>query len=202
MLDIGGIWTLTDKNNPLPVELTSFTASTRGNTVTLNWETKTEVMNHGFEVERKTAITEWAKIGFVEGHYTTNSPKYYSFTDKPTESGKVFYRLKQIDTDGAFEYSPEVMVDMGLPTNFALEQNYPNPFNPETVIRYALPVAGDVTIEVFNGLGEKIATLVDGLKEAGNHQVSFKVDNLPSGLYFCKMTAGKFTSTRKMMLLR
>ena len=208
------LWTAADSDNPLPVELTSFTAKATGNTVTLNWETKTEIMNLGFEVERKTGNTEWQKAGFVEGHHTSNSPKYYSFTDQPNASGKILYRLKQIDSDGGFEYSSEVSVEMGLPVEFALGQNYPNPFskgalsgNPETVIGYALPargsaIAGEVNISVYNALGEKVATLVDGMQEAGNHEVSFKADNLPSGLYFYRMTSGKFTSTRKMMLLR
>jgi len=200
--------------SPLPVELTSFTAKATGNSVTLNWETKTEIMNLGFEVERKTGNTEWQKAGFVEGHHTSNSPKYYSFTDQPNASGKILYRLKQIDSDGGFEYSSEVSVEMGLPVEFALGQNYPNPFskgalsgNPETVIGYALPargsaIAGEVNISVYNALGEKVATLVDGMQEAGNHEVSFKADNLPSGLYFYRMTSGKFTSTRKMILIR
>lgn len=201
-LSLTGTWTLTNSNSPLPVELTSFTAKATGNSVTLNWETKTEVMNLGFEVEMKTATTEWEKIGFVEGHHTSNSPKYYSFTDQPKASGKILYRLKQLDTDGQFEYSSEVSVDLGLPTEFSLSQNYPNPFNPETVIGYALPVTGEVNISIYNAIGEKITTLVDGMKEAGNHQVSFNADNLPSGLYFCRMTAGKFTTTRKMMLMR
>jgi hypothetical protein len=159
-------------------------------------------MNLGFEVERRIGTTEWEKIGFVEGHHTSNSPKYYSFTDQPKASGKILYRLKQLDTDGQFEYSSEVSVDLGLPTEFSLSQNYPNPFNPETVIGYALPVTGEVNISIYNAIGEKIATLVDGMKEAGNHQVSFNADNLPSGLYFCRMIADKFTTTRKMMLMR
>lgn len=202
---IFGLWTLTNSSSPLPVELANFTSSVSGKTVTLKWETKTELMNHGFEVERKTPGTDWQKIGFIEGHGTSNSPKYYSFSDQPTASGKILYRLKQIDTDGGFEYSPEIEVEMGLPTEFALNQNYPNPFNPETVIGYALPVAGEVTLEVFNSLGEKIVTLVSGTMEAGNHQVTFRADNLPSGLYFYKINVTgvkNFASTKKLMLMK
>ncbi|MBN8545010.1 MAG: T9SS type A sorting domain-containing protein [Ignavibacteria bacterium] len=201
-IDAFSIWTAADSDNPLPVELVNFSASVTGIKVFLNWETKTEIMNAGFEVERKTPGSQWQKIAFIEGHYTTNSPKYYSFTDQPSVNGTVFYRLKQIDTDGSFEYSAEIKVEFGLPTEFALYQNFPNPFNPETVISYAMPVTGEVNISIYNALGERIITLADGVQEAGNYKVSFKAENLPSGLYFCRMTSGKFTSTRKMMLLR
>ncbi|GJQ31815.1 MAG: hypothetical protein HBSAPP04_06540 [Ignavibacteriaceae bacterium] len=200
-----GLWTLTNSSSPLPVELANFTSSVRGKTVTLNWETKTEVMNHGFEVERKITGSDWQKTGFVEGHGTSNSPKYYTFTDQPNASGKILYRLKQIDTDGGFEYSPEISVEIGLPQEFALHQNYPNPFNPETVIGYALPVAGAVTLEVYNSIGEKVATLVDGVMQAGNHELNFRAENLPSGLYFYKINVTgvkKFTSVKKFVLIK
>lgn len=209
------LWTAADNDNPLPVELTSFTASTTpngqaGNTVTLNWETKTEVMNQGFEVERKIGTTGWEKIGFVEGHNTSNSPKYYSFIDRPTVSGKIFYSLKQIDTDGSYEYSNELSVETGLPTEFALGQNYPNPFsagangNPGTVVRYALPAAGEVSIKVYNSLGQEVLTLVDGVKEAGNHSISFDAATykLTSGVYFYRLSAGGVSITKKMVLMR
>ncbi|MBK7869016.1 MAG: hypothetical protein IPJ75_19575 [Ignavibacteriales bacterium] len=99
-------------NAPLPVELVSFTASVKNNTVNLNWETATEVDNYGFQIERKDKNSDWTKIGFIEGHFTSNSPKYYSFSDKPTGSSKYSYRLKQIDNDGKFEYSGIVEVDL------------------------------------------------------------------------------------------
>lgn len=185
---------------PLPVELTSFTAKASGTTVALNWETKTEVDNNGFEVERNATGT-WQKIGFVEGHGTANSPKYYSFSDANPLGNKIQYRLKQIDNDGSFEYSPVVEVELA-PVNYTLYQNYPNPFNPSTVIRYALPVAGMVTIDVFNALGEKVSTLLNGQVEAGFNQVSFDATNLPSGLYFYRIQSGDFTSIKKMLLMK
>lgn len=205
------MYLLWEKNglNPLPVELISFTARTTSSGITLNWETATEISNAGFEIERKTPGSDWQKIAFVEGHYTTNSPKYYSFTDSDRSilTGRVSYRLKQIDTDGTFEYSNTITVEAGTPSAFKLDQNYPNPFNPETVIGYSLPargsaIAGEVNISVYNSLGEKVVTLVDGPQEAGNHQVTFNAKNLPSGIYFYRMISGNFTDTRKMMLLR
>jgi hypothetical protein len=185
---------------PLPVELTSFTASAKGTSVILNWETKTEVDNNGFEVERNSTGT-WQKIGFVEGHGTANSPKYYSFSDNSALGNKIQYRLKQIDNDGTFEYSPTVEVELN-PTQFALYQNYPNPFNPSTIIRYSMPVGGNVSIEVYNALGEKITSLVNSQVEAGYHEVSFDATNLPSGLYFYKINTDGYTSVKKMLLMK
>lgn len=193
-------WSNTFSGAPLPVELTSFTAKAQGTTVNLMWETKTEIDNNGFEVERNSGDT-WQKIGFVEGHGTTNSPKYYNFTDKNATGNKIQYRLRQVDNDGTFEYSPVVEVELN-PVQFALYQNYPNPFNPSTVIRYALPVAGVVNIDVFNALGEKVATLLNGQVEAGYHEVSFDAAALPSGLYLYKIQAGEFTSVKKMLLMK
>ncbi len=94
--------------------------------------------------------------------------------------------------------------DLGneLPGSFALEQNFPNPFNPETVVRYALPAPGNVVLTVYNSLGQKVMTLVNGAQEAGNHQVSFNAANLPSGLYFYKLESGTYSAVKKMMLLK
>jgi len=185
---------------PLPVELTSFTASTNGNTVTLSWTTATELNNRGFEVERKTS-TEWKNIGFIEGNGTTTGQKAYSFRDEIVTGGKIEYRLKQIDFDGSFSYSNTVEVELN-PTVFALEQNFPNPFNPSTVVRFALPTAGNVTLNVYNTLGEKVAELVNGLMPAGNHTVQFDASYLNSGLYIYEIKAGSFTASRKMLLIK
>ncbi len=88
------------------------------------------------------------------------------------------------------------------PGKFDLAQNYPNPFNPETVIRYSLPDAGNVTLKVYNSLGQEVATLVDRFVEAGTHSMAFNAENLPSGIYYYRLTAGNFTETRKMNLLK
>lgn len=191
-------------NAPLPVELTSFTASVRNNTVYLNWETATEVDNYGFEIERKDNSTVWTKIGFVEGHYTSNSPKYYNFSDKPTGMGKYSYRLKQIDNDGEFEYSKEVEVLIdNLPNGYLLEQNYPNPFNPETSIKFVLKENTKATLKVYNLMGELVATLFDEIADAGRYyDIKFTGTNLASGLYIYTLDAGKYRQTRKMILLK
>lgn len=188
----------------LPVELTSFGASLMNSIVNLKWETATEVNNYGFEVERKSTNADWSKIGFVEGHNSTNSPKYYNYSDKPVGTGKIAYRLKQIDNDGQFEYSPvvEVLVD-NLPNGFVMEQNYPNPFNPETSIRFALKEDTKATLKVYNSLGAEIATLFDGTAEAGRYyDVKFGGSELASGFYIYKLVAGEYVSVKKMLLMK
>ena len=81
-------------------------------------------------------------------------------------------------------------------------QNYPNPFNPTTQIDYSLPKQTFVTISVFNLLGQEVATLVNSLKPAGVHEVTFNASDLPSGIYYYRIKAGDYTDARKMMLVK
>ncbi len=95
------------------------------------------------------------------------------------------------------------------PVNFGLLQNYPNPFsangafgNPSTVISFQLPVSSHVTLKVFDVNGREVATLMEGEMNAGEHAVKFNASNLPSGVYFYRLTAGQFTQTRKALLMK
>jgi hypothetical protein len=197
----------------VPVELTSFSAIAKGKEVNLNWQTATEVTNYGFDIERASRqvgtspIQGWTKIGFVNGHGNSNSPKSYSYIDKDVLNGSYNYRLKQIDTDGKSEYSPTVEVTIdNMPTQFELSQNYPNPFNPSTVISYALPSKEFVQLKVFNVLGNEIATLVNEVQEAGNYKVEFNpascIQYPATGVYFYRLEAGSFVESRKMTLVK
>ena len=141
-----------------------------------------------------------------------------------TAATKIFYVTLNAEPLGYFDVKADISVDgwvywtdsmrvdvpgtgvadrnEGPPVAFALDQNYPNPFNPSTTIRYALPNRSKVTLTVFNLLGEEVAHLVEGEKEAGFHEVQFDADNLESGVYLCRLQAGGFTQTRKLMILR
>lgn len=112
---------------PLPIELSSFSASIINNCVRLMWRTETEVNNYGFYVLRKVYPQEessqhigWSSIGFVEGYGNTNSTKEYSYMDNKITSGKYAYRLKQIDNDGTFEYSEIIEIYVDIPLEFDL----------------------------------------------------------------------------------
>jgi len=169
--------------------------------VRLSWTTASELNNSGFEVQRSTNQTNWATLGFVRGAGTTTEAQSYSFVDA-SASGRVFYRLKQVDFDGQFEYSNIIEVNAGVPKTFALEQNYPNPFNPSTAISYQLPVASTVSLKVFDMLGKEVATLVNARQDAGSYTVNFNANTLSSGVYFYRLQAGNFVQTRKMMLVK
>ena len=89
-----------------------------------------------------------------------------------------------------------------VPAGFVLEQNYPNPFNPSTHIRFNLPQAGPVTLTVYDLFGREVATLVNGQKPAGNHEVAFDAGALASGFYVYRLHAGRFSETKVMTLLK
>jgi hypothetical protein len=190
-------------SNPLPVELAYFTGKLTGSSIQLDWKTETEVSNFGFDVERSNDGTDFSKIGFVQGNGNSNSPKYYSFSDNVEGlSGKIYYRLKQIDTDGTFDYSNLISVEAGVPTAYELFQNYPNPFNPNTIIRFQLPEKSNVSLRVFNSLGEQVAELVNEEKEPGYYEVNFNANNLASGVYVYIIQANGFFASNKMILIK
>jgi probable HAF family extracellular repeat protein len=90
----------------------------------------------------------------------------------------------------------------GYPSDFVLNQNYPNPFNPLTTISFSIPKEEFVSLKVFNSLGEEVTELVNETKPAGNYSLSYNANSLPSGIYFYKISAGSFSKTRKMILLK
>jgi len=201
----------------LPVELTSFSAECRVLSAELKWQTATEVNNYGFEIERckkQEARSEtWEKIGFVQGHGNSNSPKNYSFVDLNPPSGKVQYRLKQIDFNGMYEYSNIIEVNVEAPTQFSLHQNYPNPFNPVTTIKYSIPSdvetsypekSGQVmtSLRIYDILGKEVAVLVNERQSAGNYEIKFDGSDLASGVYLYKLQSGSFVQTKKFVLMK
>lgn len=190
-------------DNPLPVELSSFTSSVSGKNVTLNWSTITETNNSGFDIERKSASATWTKIGNVEGSGTVTAPVNYTFSDRNLNTGNYSYRLKQIDFNGNYKYfdlSNEVII--GTPKNYSLSQNFPNPFNPSTSISYEIPTSNFVSLKIYDMMGKEVANLVSGNQEAGFYTVKFDASKLSSGIYFYKLQANDFTATKKLMLLK
>jgi hypothetical protein len=186
----------------VPVELTSFTAKVNPGTVKLKWTTASEINNHGFEVERMSN-GNWITIGFKEGAGTTTEQKSYTFNDNiiSLNAKQLCYRLKQIDFNGESKYSNIVEVAI-LPVKFNLSQNYPNPFNPSTMISFTIPHRENVTLDVYNLLGQKVTSIINREMDGGNYDIRYDASSLSAGIYFYTLKAGSYVSTKKMMLIK
>lgn len=201
-----------ESNFYVPVELATFQAFEFDGKVVLEWIAESELNNFGFEVQRKeNEIAGWEKIGFVEGKGTTAAPQKYVFEDGSVNVGAYYYRLKQIDFDGSFEFSKELFIEIQAPTTFALDQNYPNPFNPETMIHYQIPALSQasvfVEIKIFNLLGDEVRTLVQKNQSAGFYSAVWDGKDaqgarVAAGTYVYQIKAGAYIQARKMLLLR
>lgn len=189
-------------DSALPVELVSFNSSIDKNSVKLNWTTSYELNNKGFSIERKSDA-EFKEISFVNGFGNSNNNQSYTFNDVNLRTGKYSYRLKQIDLNGNYKYyalSNEVTI--GAPQQFILSQNYPNPFNPVTNIEFELPKNSFVDLKVFDITGKEVSSLVNQSLNAGYYQFKFDASGLSSGSYFYKISAGNFTSMKKMIVVK
>ncbi len=204
---------------PLPVELVSFTAVSSRAGVVLSWETASERESAGFVINRRIVgigsgewqvIDDYTRNPNLRAKNSPNGAKY-AYTDaSDLPAGTVLeYRLDEVSFSGAIERLREVRVETRFSTvvtDFALEQNYPNPFNPTTSIPYQLKERAKVTLDIYNTLGQKVATVVDAVQERGNYAANFNAASLASGMYFYRLTAQgasqTFLQTKKMMLLK
>lgn len=172
----------------VPVELASFTANQVSRMVQLEWTTATETNNRGFEVHRKLKNQDWEILIFISGYGSTTEPKSYSFQDDYEflpYNGTAIYRLKQIDFDGSYKYSEQKSVDVAfVPSETNISQNYPNPFNPSTTIKFSIIHEGNVSITVFNPVGQEIEKLIAEHKTAGSYEVIWNAEQYASGIYF------------------
>jgi trimeric autotransporter adhesin len=190
----------------LPVKLAVFTATVNGMSVLLSWQTITEVSSAFFQIEI-SAGAGWVKVCELKAAGLSNSPKYYSYSDKNLLPGKYSYRLKMIDADGTFKFSNIVNVDLSIPAAFALSQNYPNPFNPSTKINYQIPQTGKVSIVVYNVNGTEIRNLFNGLQEPGNYNIAWDGRNnsgnpVASGFYMYSVKHNTSVLNKKMLLIK
>ena len=191
----------------VPVELASFSVQLVQKDVVLNWTTASELNNQGFEIEQSFDNENFNRIGFVPGFGSTTESKSYSFKISDAPSGIQYYRLKQIDFDGTFTHFNSVEVDGPVVREFVLNQNHPNPFNPSTTISFSIPVESNVTIKLFNMLGQQVAQIVNSDFQTGNHKIEFDAQDLSTGTYIYTLEArgvnGKsFSSAKKMILLK
>ena len=190
----------------VPVELVRFKADKNNKGVVLNWSTKSETNNAGWEIEQGTGSKEqgaWQKIGFVAGKGTTSEAQSYSYSlPFSRNASQLFFRLKQIDNDGKFSYSSIEEVSV-LTDKFELVGNYPNPFNPTTKIAFNLPKDSKVRVSVSNVLGQEIAVLADKEFKAGNGiTVDFNAADFSTGIYFYTINVDGKSFTKSMTLIK
>jgi hypothetical protein len=199
----------------VPVELIHFSGFSEDGKVILYWKTATEINNQGFYIERSIDDLNWQTIGFIKGSNNNTEITNYSFVDNEISSEKYYYRLKQLDYNGMYDYSNTIEVSISINT-FYLFQNYPNPFNPVTTIKYAIKERGMITLTVYDILGREITTLVNEVKDAGYYTVQFDGSRLASGvqyasgvyIYTIRATgietgsSSKFIKSNKMLLIK
>ena len=203
-------------DEPLPITLATFRAQLNpgGSGIRLEWGTVSEVNNYGFYVQRREGSAgTYAEVlnSFVAGHGTTLEPQSYSFVDNTLpKAGQYVYRLKQVDLDGTEHLTEGVSVEATLtsvveaaPLVFQLMQNYPNPFNPSTQVKFSVETTGKAVVKVYDVRGSEVATLFDGIAEAGRYY-SAKLDagQLATGIYIYRLTTDKKSDVKKMLLLR
>lgn len=197
---------------PTEVGLSTFDAVRYDGRVEVVWTTVSEVSNGGFNIHRSLSEDgPHAPINdeLIPGRGSELQGASYSFVDGDVVDGlDYYYWLESIDLSGAGTMHGPVFAsaeagESPVPAAFGLAQNHPNPFNPVTEIKYNLPVDCYVTLEVYDVLGRRVATLVNDYQTAGFKVAHWQVDSeVSSGVYFYKLRAGSYIETRKMVLLR
>ncbi len=198
------IGTVTTQSDPsLPVELASFDAVTSGSVVELRWVVASQVDNAGFEVEHKFAsqVSDWEAVDFVPSTGDSDTDVHYSFRTDVQVAGRHQFRLRMIDLDGSFSYSPMTEVSVDVPGSFVLGKAYPNPFNPSTTFTLSLAKGQNISVALYDLLGRRVMELHNGYLEGEQtHQFRLDAADLSTGIYMIK-AAGQFEAASEMVTL-
>jgi len=149
---------------------------------------------------------------FADGSSPSEEPQHVFTTDNVSSPAPTMIIIGAFDddsteihiTDVYYNESPDLGIDdnVNIAHGYELSQNYPNPFNPETHITYTVPTTGQVTLAIYNVLGEKVSTLVNDVMTPGTHTTTWNAGNMPSGVYFYRLDAGRFSQTNKVLLIK
>jgi len=197
----------------LPVELASFNATAGNGNITLKWITESEIENLGFNIYRSTSRDgEFVMLNakLIAGAGSSSESHEYSYIDRDVKSGLTYwYKLEDVDYNGKTEFHGPISAVLAntTPTEFGLHKNYPNPFNPVTTISYDLAKDVYVELAVYNILGGKVITLVNGNQPAGSYQLEWDGRDsrgliVSSGMYLLRINAGNYCKTNKMVFVR
>lgn len=191
----------------LPVEMAEFKAVIERASAVLVWKTASETNNAGFSIEHSAFAREswstWTEAGFVDGSGTTQDERRYEFRIDGLPIGQHRFRLRQIDFDGAAEYSEIVEASVEVPTEFLLNAAYPNPFNPSTTVSFAVAREQTVTLSLFDASGRFVETLYSGVASAQElQQVTVDGSGLASGTYMIRLEGAGFFETTDILLVK
>ncbi|MBN1559563.1 Ig-like domain-containing protein [candidate division KSB1 bacterium] len=192
----------------VPVELASFTSAVEPyKGVILEWETAREYGNSGFNVLRSLKEEgDYVKVN--EKIIPSSQNGRYEYVDSDIAAGRTYYyKLENISVDGSKALFGPVTAEAPVPKEFRLAQNYPNPFNPATTIRFDVPNVAQVTLQIYNVLGQHVRTLVNEQMEPGYHVIMWDSKNdqgmrVSSGVYYYQISAGDFRDVKKMALVK
>jgi hypothetical protein len=223
----GGVWKYTGVLNPSPLgQLLASNLTTAGLSIPptpypVPWPNWVTIDLRSLNISTNTRFA----VGFrIDGTYPDNAnvnrvmmtespmpgePTSLTYSTTPTPN---WYIPSNATGDSVYTFLIRAYVSINssgvkqsielTPAAFVLEQNYPNPFNPSTIIRFQMPSKGWVTLKIYDIIGREVATLVNGFQETGTHDVKFDASNLPSGVYFYRIAIGKYTETKKLMLIK
>ncbi len=198
----------------LPVELTSFSATGKSNTVELTWTTASERDNLGFIIERKSENTDWKQVASYQsdnrlaGKGTTSAPSQYDFIDNTISAGADYdYRLSEVNINGEKSEIGTTSVVAATPSTTQLFAAYPNPFNPSTTLNYSLAKDSHVTMAVYDILGREIKSLVNQQQSAGQYSIQWDGSteagtSTPSGTYLVRMQTGNTSQVQKVLFMK
>jgi beta-lactamase superfamily II metal-dependent hydrolase len=181
----GSVWTIYTSTLP--------TASGGGAVATAVPSAANTTVNQGSVTNSTYTSFTNGYFGFMAVHSSGTSAR------AGAEFDQLYFDISSSSPLGKPVISPEIV---SMPSDFQLYQNFPNPFNPSTVIKFQIPDASVVTLKVYDLLGREVSSLVNGQLEVGNHETVWNADKYPSGIYIYRLSAGNFTETRKMLLLK
>ena len=205
-----GEFVLASNTEPLPVEFTDITVTRDGEAALVQWQTATETDNAGFEVQhRGPGAEDYAEAGYVESKAdggTTTQPTSYQYEVADLNPGIHQFRLRQIDTDGTSHLSQMVSLTVGMKQPLRLMRPLPNPVRTSAKIRFGVQHPASATVELYNVLGQRIATLYDGRPAPGEMQTvrlgPQELSGVSSGVYFVRLKANGASRTRRLTVVR
>ena len=187
----------------LPVQMIYLEANPINNAyIQVKWGTAIEVNNNGFNVERSIDGQTWATIGFVNGHNNATTQNDYSFDDMNVTANVVYYyRLKQVDNDGAFQYTDIVSAQISGDISFSVKDFVPNPTADKTNLIITATRDQEITVTFYNVVGQKVIESNHQLNKGGN-MLTFELGTLASGTYTAVVSSANAVYTKKLVLTR